>query len=551
MPRFSVVTPVDGTGAAALEGTLRSVGAQRMADWEHLVITAADTAPATRRGLDDAAGNDPRVRVDAVAATRTAALADAGLERARGEWVVFVAAGDELHPDALGRVASAVADDVDFVYTDEDRLDHEGWRGDPHFKPDWSPDRLRAQPYTGDLAAIRRTVATDVGGVRAELDGAHAYDLALRVTERGRRVVHVAEVLYHRRQRGAPPPGAAAAAVRAVSEHLARTRFPATAAEHPDRPGYARLEPELDDRPLVSIVIPTGAQRRLVRGEEVVLAAHCVASVAKLTTYPNYEIVCVLDDHAGDEGRAAVMNAGGDRVRIVPYPHRFDFSHKINVGALAADGDVLVLLNDDTEVITPDWIERMLMYAQDDGVGAVGARLLFEDGRLQHAGIIGTWGRAGHFFYGFPGDHAGYLDNLLVPLDLLAVTAACLMTRRAVFEEVGGLSREFPANYNDVDFCLKLHRAGYRTVCTPDASLWHYEGASRQTGGRVEGEEMQLIESRWGNVLNHDPFYGPDFLPWSGDFATPVSLTDGTLVPSRQSPGLYWLRDALGTRPNT
>jgi GT2 family glycosyltransferase len=269
-----------------------------------------------------------------------------------------------------------------------------------------------------------------------------------------------------------------------------------------------------------------------------------VESIVNRSTYPNYEIVCVADHHADESALADLLRAGGERLRMVPYPHRFDFSRKINTGVLASRGEFVVLLNDDTEVITPEWIEQLLLYAQQDGVGAVGARLLFGDGRIQHAGIAAIWGRAGHSYYGFPGDHPGYFDNALVPINQLAVTAACLMTRRSSFEEVGGLSLEFPLNYNDVDLCLKLRRAGYRIVCTPDAELWHLEAATRRTG-TVDKFELDTLHSRWGHVLNHDPYYSPYFPPWSADYITPVYLCDGTPMPPPEPTGLYWMRDAL------
>jgi O-antigen biosynthesis protein len=504
--------------------TVASLRSQIVDDWRACVITVEGDRLAVQAAVSRSA---PDARVSVRSPSRpggpalalAAALADAGTE-----FVTWLDAGDRLDPQALERVLATADPDLDFVYTDEDELDARGSSSNPKLKPDWSPDRLRAYPYTGRLAVFRRATLEDAGGVRPELALALDHDVALRVSERARRIVHVPEVLYHRRRpySGVTLARAPVAAVRAVAEHLDRVDFPAKVEHDAERPRLLRLRPALHDRPPVSIVIPTGGHRRIVHGQNMNLVANCVDSIVRRSTYPEYEIVCVVDDDTDGSARDELVRAGRDRLRIVPYREPFNFARKINTGALHARSDFLVFLNDDTEVITPEWIESLLMFACDPGVGAVGAKLRFADGRLQHVGVVAVDGNPGHPYYGFPADFDGHMDNARTPTNCIAETAACLMTRRDCFEAVGGLSLEFPLNYNDVDYCLKLVHVGYRNVFNPYAELYHFETSSRATGN-VRDEELQALRDRWGRVLRRDPYYNPGF-GGRPDFVVPLSV---------------------------
>jgi GT2 family glycosyltransferase len=241
------------------------------------------------------------------------------------------------------------------------------------------------------------------------------------------------------------------------------------------------------------------------------------------STYPDYEIVCVVDESTDDDARAELVAAGRDRLRIVPYREPFNFARKINLGVLQSRSDFLVILNDDTEVITPDWIESLLMFAREPAVGAVGAKLRFADGRLQHVGVVAVDGNPGHPYYGFPADFDGHMDNARTPTNCIAVTAACMMTRRDSFESVGGLSLEFPLNYNDVDYCLKLYHSGRRMVFDPYAELFHFETSSRATGS-VSEAELDAVRARWGRFLRRDPYYNPGF-GGRPDFVLPLGVS--------------------------
>ncbi len=499
------------------------------------VVVRVGDADATARERTRASIPDPAdgavELVEVVDAGRMDAFA-AGLDRSRGTWVAFVDAGDELAPGAFAILDAAVADDttVDFVYSDEDRIFEDRYV-DPWYKPAWSPDRLRCDPYVGRLAFVRRALALDVGGVRPETGDAQEHDLHLRVGERARAVRHVDEVLIHRAidvsfdevSRQLPPETLAV-----ISEHVARTGFPGT--PHHDERGVFRVDPALREHPLVSVVIPTAGKRARLRGQDVMLAGHCARTIAMYSTYPNLEIVCVVDSQVPVAARAELVSI--PRVRLVEGTEPFNFSSRINRGVLSTRGDYVVLLNDDTEAMTPDWVERLLMYAVDPGVGAVGAMLLFDDGRIQHAGVTIVDGSPAHPYYGFPGNWSGYRRILQLPTNRLGVTAACLMTRRDVFRRVGGFSEAFPLNYNDVDFCLKVHRAGLRIVQTPDARLHHFESATRGAG-EVRSEELDLLDERWGSLTANDPFYSRHFLR-TADFlvAVPSELRP-TTDPSR------------------
>ena len=539
-PRFSVVVPVHDPPAAVLEAAIDSVRRQSFEDWELCLVDDGSTSPDVVLALDRAASDRIRVHHRSEQGGIVAATNDA-LDMAGGDFVAFLDHDDELHPRALEWVADVLtADDtVDYVYTDEDKIDEDGRHRDPFFKPDWSLERMRGQMYAAHLSVVRRRLVEEVGGMRPGFDGSQDYDLILRVSERARRIVHIPEVLYHwRAVAGSTADDAAAkdyayeAGRRAIADHLERTAFQGDVELHPELRGVYRIRPKLQDEPLVSIVIPTAGGVRRVHGSSLDLVVNCVDSIVDRSTYQNYEIVCVIDDHAPAHVGPELSRLAGDRIRLVPFDAPFNFSAKINAGALESRGEFLLLLNDDTEVVTPDWMEAMLAFGLQDDVGAVGARLDFPDGRIQHAGVVCSSGGPFHSYYEFGGGTLGYFSVLEVPADYLAVTAACLLTSREAFDEVGGFSIDFPLNFNDVDFCFKVHRSGRRIVCTPEARLQHFETSSREA--LVTGEEIGLLQARWAGYLWHDPYYNPNLFQGGGDFVQRGYLSDGTLVPSER-----------------
>jgi len=531
-PRFSIVTPVYETPAKVLREMLESVRNQSFDGWELLLVDDASAEPHVREALARAQREDPRIRVrhrdrngGIVAASNDA------LEMAEGEFVVLLDHDDELHPDALALVHEALLGnpEADFVYTDEDKIHASGRHTGPFFKPDWSPERMRTQMYTCHLGVMRRSLVEEVGGFDADYEGSQDWDLVLKVSERARAVLHIPRVLYHWRMLDSSvagggeeaKPWAFEAGKRAVQAHCGRIGLPARVERDEADAGVYHLEPVLEEQPLVSIVIPTGGQVREIRYRQEVLVEHCVRSIVEKSTYENYEIVVVADSSTPENVIAALQEIAGERLRLVDYDRPFSFSAKINLGAIRSEGEHLLLLNDDMEVATPNWIERMVMYSGLPEVGAVGGRLLWEDGRLQHVVVRFEHGLPGHLYRGFAGDFRGYANDVCIAQNSLAVTGACLMTRRQLFDELGGLSTAFPVNYNDIDYCLKLRAAGKRVVYDPDLVMYHFESSSRST--EVEDWEKDRFKERWLPLTAVDPYSNPNLRHGSPRLSTPFA----------------------------
>jgi O-antigen biosynthesis protein len=517
-PRFSILTPVYETPAGVLEKMLRSVRRQSYADWELCLVDDGSRQPHVREILDRAQAKDPRIRVEYRQANAGIVVAsNDAVAMARGEFVALLDHDDLLHPDALAFVAAAIDanPEADYVYTDEDKVNAAGRHTSPFFKPDWSPERLRTQMYTCHFSVLRRSLVEAVGGFDPEFEGSQDWDLVLKVTERARAVVHVPRILYHWRilessaaGGEAAKPWAFEAGPRAVQAHCDRIGLAAEVSMDPGDPGILHLEARLQRHPLVSIVIPTNGQVRDVRFEPVVLAVNCVRSIVERSTYENYEIVCVYDEGTDPAILQELRDLAGERLRLVPFSGPFDFTAKINLGAVRSEGEHLLLLNDDIEVRTPNWIERMVMYSERDGIGAVGARLLWSDRRLQHVGVDFEAGLPHHTYRGFGGDFDGYFNAVRIARNCLAVTGACLMTRADVFAEVGGLTKTLPVNFNDIDYCLKIHAGGRRIVYDPDLVLDHFESSSRDP--MVEAWEVEQLVARWARVAAVDPYVNPN-----------------------------------------
>ena len=516
-PRFSIVTPVYETPPGVLRRMLRSVRHQSFGDWELCLADDCSKQPQVREILDREAARDPRIKVRHLEVNGgIVAASNAALEMAGGEFIALLDHDDALHPDALAHVHEAIAGEpeADYVYTDEDKIDLAGLHSNPFFKPDWSPERMRTQMYTCHLSVLRRALVEEVGGFDPAYEGSQDWDLVLKVTERARAVVHVPRVLYHWRMlessaaaSGEAKPWAAEAGMRVVQAHCDRIGLPATVSLDRGDPGILHLEPRLERQPLVSIVIPTNGQIRDVRFEPVVLVVNCVRSILERSTYDNYELVVVYDEDTDPSVLVELRELAGERLRLVEFSGPFDFSKKINAGAVRSKGEHLLLLNDDIEVTTPNWLERMVMYSDHEGIGAVGGRLVWGDGRLQHVGITFEDSLAHHHYRGFSGEFKGYANSVRIARDVLGVTGACLMTPRALFEELGGLTSTFPVNFNDVDYCLKVHTRGQRIVYDPDLFMCHFESSSRDP--EVDRWEVEQLLERWRHVAAVDPYSSP------------------------------------------
>jgi GT2 family glycosyltransferase len=516
-PFVSIVVPVWHPDAAHFQAAIDSVLAQDDGDWE-LILVADGPQPQDVQAL--LAADDPRIKViERSAQGGIVAATNDGLEVAQGEFIGFLDNDDTLAPRAVAacREVAARWPDVDVMYSDEDKLDEQGYRTQPFHKPAWSPERLLCQMYLGHLCVYRRTLVEDVGYLRQEFNGSQDFDLALRTTERARRIVHIPEVLYHWRmapESTALNQGAKMwafdAGVAAVQDALDRRGIPASANMHSSWPGIVCLDPAGKQVDRVSIVILTGGGRRVVRGAEVVLVEQAVASVVAETSHDNYEIIVVFDRTSTEELITRVEAVGQGKVRSIRNPKAFNYSEGNNIGASYATGDLLVFLNDDTEVITPDWLERLLLFSSFEGVGAVGTRLEYSDGRIQHAGVAARGGGPSHQYVGYANDHPGEFGALAVTRNVIGATGACLAVRTERFGEVGGFTTALPLNFNDVDFCLKFIRNGYRNVVDMRTRLVHHESSTRKD--HVDSWEHQTILRRWGVFLHADPWDNPNFL---------------------------------------
>jgi GT2 family glycosyltransferase len=462
---------------------------------------------------------------------------NAGLKAARGEWIGFLDHDDLLAPEAFYEITALInrEPEVEVIYSDEDQVEEtrQGLKHKkPHFKPDFSPDLLCSNNYITHFLCVKNTVLKKTGGFRKEFDGAQDYDFILRCTELAKKTGHVPRVLYHWRVHSNSTADnplsktyAYEAGQRALQEHLARTGRKGEVMQLPHF-GFYRVKYAVEGTPLVSILIPNKDQAAVLR--------RCIDSIQK-SSYQNYEIIIIENNSTEPEIFAYYQELlgeqpfsqdscregklpGGQRVRIVVWDSGFNYSAINNFGASYADGSYLILLNNDIEIITESWIEELLGNCQRPGVGITGARLYYPDNTIQHAGIVvGIDGIAANMFPGLPRGREGYYHKAAIQLNYSAVTAACLMVSREVFEELHGLEEELTVAFNDLDFCLRAGKAGYLVVYDPFAEAYHYESKTRGAEDTEEklrrfGDEIEFIRIRWIDLLKQgDPYYNPNF----------------------------------------
>ncbi|HVU73891.1 MAG TPA: glycosyltransferase [Mycobacteriales bacterium] len=510
---FSILTPVWNTDPDVLRATIESVLHQDYPYWQLCLVNDASTRPETVHVLDHYARFDPRVRVrhrqenGGISAASNDAIA-----MSVGEYTALLDHDDLLSLDALGAVAHEIYLDptLDVIYSDEDKVDMEGNTFGEYFKPGWSPELLFGQMVNGHLTVYRSSLISAVGGFRPECMGSQDWDLALRITERTDRIKHIPRLLYHWRQ----VPGSTSvdvqakpytitAARKAIGDALQRRGIRGHV-EDSFIGGHFHVRYDLTEEPKVSVIIPTAGGHREVRGEDVRLIDRCLRGLVDRTDYANLEIVVVLSPGTDPALRDELLAIDGERLRFVEMDGTWTFSRAINLGAAAATGELLLMLNDDVEPAEADWLRRLVELSVQPGIGAVGPKLLFEDGTIQHAGIVGVGGNPVHNVRRWQ-DGPGYFGELMLTKNYLAVTGACLLTRASDFWSVGGLSDEFPVNFNDIDYCLKLYRRGLRNVFEPQAVLYHYESSSRPP--TVSVDEMARFTQRWGHVMGQDPYF--------------------------------------------
>ncbi|GAA4485914.1 glycosyltransferase family 2 protein [Gluconacetobacter asukensis] len=521
-PLLSVVMATYETPEPYLRAAIASLQSQIYADWELCVADDGSSAPHVTRILDEIAASDPRVHViRRPVRGHISAASNSALGLAQGAWVVLMDHDDLLPRDALYELAAEIVDhpEARIIYTDEDKIDGQDRRYSPYFKPDFDPDLLLGQNLLNHLTAYRRDLIQSVGGFREGFEGAQDHDLALRATAAcgPDAVRHIPRVLYHWRQQTGTQSFSetamarcVAVAGRAIADHLRARNVAADIL--PTAGIYHRIVfPVPEPAPLVSILIPTRNRADLLRV--------CLDGLLKQTDYPAIEVL-IADNGSTEPDALALLQAvlSDPRVRVLALPGPFNFAHLTNQAAAEARGDILLLLNNDIEIIDSGWLREMVSHAIRLDIGAVGCRLLYPNGRLQHGGTVLGIGRiGGHFLVGAHREEPGPFGVLNLLRSASAVTAACLAVRRAVWQQVGGMDEtNLAIAFNDVDLCLKIRKLGLRIVWTPFAELYHHESASRghdrmgPNAARFQ-READIMVARWGDILLNDPYYSPNY----------------------------------------
>ena len=531
-PLVSLVMPVYNPVARDLQRAIASVQAQLYPHWELCICDDASSNATTRSLLEATAAAEPRIKLAFHAQNQHISHAtNTAIALARGQYVGFLDHDDELRPHALLCAVEAFAShpQAKVLYSDEDKIDEAGNRFDPYFKPDFNLGLLRSHNYMCHFAVYERAFLNQIGGPRPSFEGAQDYDQALRAVDALRdcpgAVVHIPQILYHWRTAvGSTASGhgnksyAFLAGQKALTEHLQRRGLQGSVAEAPEAGGMYRIRWQRPSNPpLVSIIIPTRNGQALVR--------QCLDSLRQ-TSYPRYEVILV--DNGSDDPDALAFFAEREtigQIRVFRDDSPFNFSAINNHGIRqAAQGEFILMMNNDIEITHPEWLDEMVGPAMESGVGCVGARLWYPDGRLQHGGVVLVCGVAGHAHKYLPRGQHGYMGRAVLAQEFVAVTAACLLVRRSIYEEVGGLDESLAVAFNDVDFCLRVHEAGYRNHWTPYAELIHHESVSRGYEDTPEKQqrfkrEIDTLQARWPHLLAHDPCYNPNLTMDAEDFS--------------------------------
>ncbi len=529
-PKISVVMPVHNPPEEQLRRAIESVLEQSYGNWELCIADDASDREYVRSVIEEYRRGDSRLKVVArdthghISRTTNEALA-----LATGDFVAFLDHDDELSPFALNEVASVLRDQppLDIVYSDEDFLDPSGNRCSPHFKSDWNPYLLYSHNYVTHLCVYRSELVARAGGMRAGVEGAQDYDLLLRCSQltEASRIHHIPKVLYHWRMSEASTATDAgrkgythAAGKRALNDFFDREKTPVRV-KSADSENFYRVTFDTPGQdPQVTLIVPTK--------DNVELLKTCIEGILNRTDYRNIEIL-IIDNNSADPETLRYLEDIQDAavVRVLKFDEPFNFARICNFAAAKARGEILGFLNNDVDVISADWLDEMVMLARRTEVGCVGAKLLYADDTIQHAGVImGLGGYAAHSHRCFPKDSGGYFNRLKVRQNVSAVTGACLVVRAAVYRQVAGMDERLAVAYNDVDFCLKVTDAGYLNVFTPFAQLYHFESKTRGYEDTAEKQarfqlEKDYLVKKWGDRIRLDPYYNPNLTHSREDFS--------------------------------
>ena len=531
MPRLSVVIPAYKTPERFLSAMLDSLLAQTYTNWEVCVADGSPKGEGVERVLKRYAMKDERFRYVILGENKgISGNTNAAIEMATGDFIVLADHDDTLAPDALFECVKAINQDpeIDVVYTDEDKLDIDGGElFEPHFKPDFNPDLLTSVNYICHLFVVNHELLLEVGLFKEEFDGAQDYDFILRCTEKARKICHIPKALYHWRchqdSTASNPESklyAFEAGARAVKAHYDRLGIPVKSVEKGIDYGIYHTTFEITGDPLVSVIIPNkdhSADLDL-----------CMRSLIEKSTYKNLEFI-VVENNSSDPATFAYyekIQKEFEFVHVVTWEREFNYSAINNFGVTFAKGEYLLFLNNDTELINPESIEEMLGYCQREDVGITGVRLLYSDDTIQHAGVVvGFGGIAGHTFIGLHKAESSYFNQAMCARNYSAVTAACMMSKRSLFDQVGGFSEDLAVAFNDIDYCMKIRSLNKLVVYAPYALFYHYESKSRgleDTPEKVErfNREIKKFSEKWPDILRDgDPYYNPNLTLRKSNFA--------------------------------
>lgn len=529
---FSIVMPVHNAPIQFLRRAIESVLKQAYKNWELCISDDHSSDQKVISTLKEFRDLDSRIKINFRKKNgHISACSNSALKNCIGEYIVLLDHDDELRPHSLLRIAETLKKNskIQFVYSDEDKIDEVNNRFQPYFKPDWNPDLLLSQNYICHLACIKKDLIEDAGGFRVGYEGSQDWDLFLRVTEKLKpdKISHIPEILYHWRSYAASTASslknkeyAIGAAQKSLNDYLVRNKIKGKISKLNERANYWKIKYDIPQKtPQVSIIIPTKDKKEILKV--------CVDSILSKTNYSNYEILIVDNDTTDPESMIYLENLDKKNViEVIKNSGKFNYSRLNNNAAKHAKGEVLLLLNNDIEVVSEDWLEIMVSHAIRPGIGCVGAKLLYPNSTIQHAGVVlGIGGVAGHPYKGFPADSTGQFSRLLATQNFEAVTGACLAVKKSIFEEVGGLNeKDLKVAFNDVDFCLRVRELGYNNILDPSVVLFHHESYSR--GVDTEGikkvrfeEEVKYMYRKWGKKLQNDSFYSPNLSLEKEDFS--------------------------------